>query len=756
MPAGTPGGIYNFLVKVLGDGSIIATQDVQITVPSECTSGIDWMVTQNTVVNLTCLDEGDHPVHWEWLCYKVSYDDFGYQDITDQYCTPNDEGWCCENVSLNEFPDFGSFFAFNFQEDSLHDLEFYCEDALGNRNQIDLEYFAVETVPPETEQWFTGPIYTEMFCTGGTEGDPVDPECYEVTYIDLQTMVYLEAEDPEPHPSGLYETYWRNMVTTDPSGYMACLAPEVYCNPDYYTQFVDNPDEPFIAYDGPFNKPEESCHILEYYSVDNLENAEELNYMCFFADHTAPETTKSYEGPLFPDASSYPKWISSETVISLNPVDQEPHPSGVDETFYRVTLVDDAFCEYEDLGPSCDDAVGIGDFMTYSQSFNIPEESCHLIEYYSIDNVEKVEDVKKQCVFVDNTPPIPSKEVGEPASPWDGLSAVFYDLDEFCQEENACWKVTMTTPIALECADQDPHPVNHESVCFYVELDAVDMTEDYCSYYGGDFDTNEDGFCCLESEIDDFLFHEECEHNLQYYCIDALGNKGPIDDEKFKVEGTSFKIPLYKKWNLISVPFVLFNNDPDTVFKDLEGVDSVWTYDPATGEWLSWFPDNETEDTLTEILPGWGYWAFETLEQEILVLGGSLFSAGPVTAASRDLYPGWNLIGYYGTGWQQFENMEDAEVMCGEDWDFPEMYVYGDNIYCSLSSLIDTNLGFPRYSSLWSYFNCGDHVAGWIGHDLFGQFNRMYAGRGYWLELDQQDIYAPTSMCFWGGGFGII
>jgi len=65
----------------------------------------------------------------------------------------------------------------------------------------------------------------------------------------------------------------------------------------------------------------------------------------------------------------------------------------------------------------------------------------------------------------------------------------------------------------------------------------------------------------------ELYFTEESEHNLKYYCVDALGNTGPVDEEKFKVEGTTFNITINKKWNLISVPFVMLNDSISDVFK---------------------------------------------------------------------------------------------------------------------------------------------------------------------------------------------
>jgi hypothetical protein len=250
----------------------------------------------------------------------------------------------------------------------------------------------------------------------------------------------------------------------------------------------------------------------------------------------------------------------------------------------------------------------------------------------------------------------------------------------------------------------------------------------------------QDGFCCLGNVETNFVFGEETEHNLAYYCKDALGNKGPVDDEKFKVTGTKFSIDLKKKWNLISVPFVLLNDDPTQVFKSTPGVDSVWAYDGKTGNWLV-YTLGDGPDTLTSIEPGWGYWVLETSDSECLLLGGSLFNTTRTVPPSMDLVKGWNLIGYYGVNWQMFGNQHT----CGGG-------MFGEDVYCALNSLIDTQQGYPRWSSLWTYMNLGNHNTYWDGLrtcDPAHVTDKMYAGKGYWIELDVADKYAPASTCIW-------
>jgi len=654
---------------------------------------------------------------------------------------------------------------------------------------------------PDAEQTngFTVTGYAAMIWEAGCKQqeipafhvDAMNTHPLDCNMIDTETEITVDACDPTPHPvKGIWCEwgYW----------WEGC----------YYGSYYED-EFPFKIILGE-SEHEESEHELHIYCEDALGNAVE-DVEIFIVDKTPPETWKWYEGPQFAEdmnceiiihETPYPHWITSDTEIWLNATDDlGPHVSGVAKTWYR-----DVYLENEDDWHYCYDncsnwvedgratvwglptapepynPISHGFVEWTGEPFKKPEEeeSCHIIEYYSYDNVGKVEDVKWQCVFVDNTEPYPNKTVGEPKSKWDGKDSIFYKEEtEHCwdgtEDEIECWDVTMQTPISLECIDPEPHPVDHEIVCFKIEVDGKDETERYCSFIG-EYNETGDGYCCLESEIEDFLFWEETEHNLKYYCIDALGNsnKGDVDEEKFKVHRATFKIPLYKKWNLISVPFMLLNDTPEEVFKNTEGVESVWALDG--NEWLVWTP-GPAPDTLEFIEPGWGYWVLENKDEpddnncdiervgcepaEWLIIGGELFEEGPVLPPGRDLVKGCNLIGYYGTSWELYP-LGDANFMCGDAFECFDRFVYGDKAYCALNSLINTNSGYPKWSSLWSYLNCGCYNTYWLGlnacadKSLQQLIDRMYAGRGYWLELDEEDFYSPATVCIWNSNFECV
>jgi len=666
-----------------------------------------YWVTTSTPITLDCDDtwDGDaaHPVDHEKVWWRFS--------------TLVDDKWVKGDwQSSTKLP-----VIVHFKEDSYHDLEYFCEDKLGNAGESDTEYFIVEGQPPVTTKSYEGPFYMDK--ETGAE------------WIDTATLVRLDATDPEPHPSGVKAT-WYDIIPAD----------------DYYCQSEENCEEwgigtKWTLYEKPFPITEESCHIIEFYSEDNLGNQEDVKWQCVFVDKTPPVIEKKYGEPHYPiELGDYPHWINSSTPIEITANDPEPHPSGLKSLEYRVTLIkDNEVCKDEKL---CEDALGEGDWLPVPKGpVFINKESCHLIEIKAVDNVDKTS-THKQCVYVENTPPKVTKTISDPKEQWEGDNIFYPDLTERCRSTIECWKITLGNTLDITCTDPEPHPVDNNKMCFQIELDGTDpeddRTEKYCNAYGGVF---EDGWCCKDEGILDFQFLEESQHDLKVKCVDALGNEGKIDEEKFKVEGCTDELCLFKKWNLISVPFTLLNDDPEAVFGEIKDkIVGVWTYD--NGVWYVWTPD-DGPDTLTNIKPGYGYWVLAK-EDVCIEIAGSLYAAVEVPPA-RELEGGWNLIGYYGN------TMMQDSVTFGVDGAgrciIPSKYVY-----CALNSLVNTFRGFPRWSSLVSYNNMGDDSA-FRGLNACCEYvegegvwcpESMDPGKGYWVfMLDENGDYAPADNCIW-------
>jgi len=688
----------------------------QLNIPCGEGEDCDYYINQETPIYLSCEDQSPHPVDRNILYWR----DYLEGNEPPQY-TIEESG----RATIYK------------QEDSRHVLESYCEDGLGNEGELDREIFVVDTKAPVIEKEIIGPQW------GNCPPEPNDDltiisngDGYEDCYIDGVTNISVNAEDPQPHPVN-----------------------DVKCEWDYKVIDGNQLDEGEEGLIPPFiiHFPEESTHILTIICRDALGN-EIRDIETFIVDKTPPITEKWYGSPVYPE-EGYPKWITSETPIYLKAIDNGTHKSGIKEINYRYSLVSDEYCQNQEL---CQEYNGIIDkqydtttpilYGDYDVNFTIDEESCHLIEYYSVDNVNKTENVKRQCVFVDNTPPRPVKEVGEPKTIWDGKDSVFYkDETKNCwingEGRIECWKVTLDTNINMSCIDPDPHPVDHEKICFNVGLDNDDETEEYCNEYNNrgyetEYNESGDGFCCLDKTIQDFKFLESSEHNLKFYCVDVLGNTNKeIDEEKFKVDGEDFIIELNKKWNLISTPVVLLNDDISEVFEDIANdVESVWAYDPL-GElcesddgWCVYSPDEDSPDNLLKTMqPGWGYWVLALNDTELLI-GGSLLAPGR-TPPNRNLIPGWNLIGYYGT--------EELDGYYGPNEG-------GDDAYSALYSLTSGELGLAKWNALYGYWEPNNPQ--FKGYNVW---DNLDPGAGYWISMkdnQQNYIYSPSTVgcaSFW-------
>jgi len=679
-------------------------------------------------------------------------------------------------------------FNISFPEESKHNLWIKCWDALGNDNETHEVYY-VDHTPPTTLKVYGQPRYpveikTDELCQKddvGPDGIPNTgdetwqciPEgptgtlTYKASGPVLEITVKLSGLKPEteyqltlngrnggdgndelanncPNPNGPKEGYeyawecgyWSS--GTEQEGFWNFdMKATTDSNGNYEkTYYLEMPE-------GHYGIPEDNNppYGVGFIVKEAADAPGGSNYPPILMEyHGLDWTIEPYE---------YPLWITSQTPIMLMSSDGDSiHASGVNKTWYRDIYFGEenqSDWEYCFNQSACDEWVNDDratvwalptapepynpssrGFVLWDETpFYLAPESCHIIEYYSFDNVGKVEQVKHQCVFVDNSAPEPDKKVGEPKTKWDGSDAYYYDISDFCgSNPGACWKVTTMTPISLDCTDHNqPHPVPEKRACFKVGWDADDVTVNYCGKMNGEM--KEDGYCCLD-HTGDFYFNEETEHELQYYCVDALGNKGDtIDHEYFKVTGTTFNITLNKKWNLISVPFVMLDDSIDEVFKDIkDDVLAVWTYDASTDQWYVYTPDgDDSNDNLHTMKPGWGYWVI-TKDPTVLKIGGSLFLPGKTPPGKRVIH-GWNLIGYYGT--------DELPGYYGPQGN-------GGFTYCELYSLVDTNMGHPRWSSVVTYWEPDNpNSLKFLGLD-----DRMDPGAGYWIEMDVEDDYSPS------------
>ena len=536
--ANETGGINAYLGEDFTDTIVSLVGEVII----KCDGG-DYYVNQNTLIKLVCEDVMPHPVEGERVGFKVYNDG---DDITDSYCDFYEgemvEGYCVVS---------GTSFEFNFKEDSEHILKWYCEDALGNRNERPDQFYYVETVPPVTTHEILEPYYIDA---NGT------------LYIDTATLINLTAYDPEPHPSGVNETYYTWLQVNA----SVCW--------EYFQQgFVDSVgvsaaiEKPLQVYDEPFGIPEESCHWIQYYSIDNLGNEEPVNEFYVFVDKTPPVLSKMVGEP------KYPLWEAR----TFEDVEIGPDMFGFvkpSEPEFETALsvkVEDGFIKWiADLenksgvtasGFQLMIDLGYGDIFTWG--VNAPDGAVYK-EYdggwtvkptpAGFNSINESPDTYYELwipvtYFMDSFYWAVNSEMD-----WDGTSGAVQsnfphnwgrwsnptlNTERF---ELLDWYVNIGTEVTMWCFDPDPHPSGVDYLSFrvnYSEDDQHDLqaiTDEYCADVGGTLD----GEWCRVDVPDDFEegvtieFKEESFHSLEFACTDNVEKTSDIRLQHYWVDAT--------------------------------------------------------------------------------------------------------------------------------------------------------------------------------------------------------------------------
>jgi hypothetical protein len=141
-------------------------------------------------------------------------------------------------------------------------------------------------------------------------------------------------------------------------------------------------DIPWIEYITSFNMAEEGINTIEYYSIDYADNEEDFKSFDTYIDTVAPETTFSLDGLVGTGG-----WYISTVYIELSGSDGT---SGYNNTYYRINE---------------------GDWIEYTEIFNITVEGTNTLDYYSIDNAGNLEDIESLDINIDTVAPETTYEI---------------------------------------------------------------------------------------------------------------------------------------------------------------------------------------------------------------------------------------------------------------------------------------------------------------------------------------------------------
>ncbi len=287
-----------------------------------------------------------------------------------------------------------------------------------------------------------------------------------------------------------------------------------------------NPEEGRIGYE--FHFEQTGYYELEYWGVDMMGNVESHHKQQHRVDVDPPEITKTYPEDGYCEIDEHEGFIKCCSPINLS-VEEMPDDTcyaGLYGMFWRYDWNDTYYpAEGEEGAVNGEDIVEdlcIVDFeiegywwYPYDEEIHFYEECEHDLRYFAIDNVGNYDEVHNQNYFVDNTPPIAIKEIGEPK----------------CQNElpDGDWCITSQTPIWLNVTDDGTEPCIAGSIHLFYRI-----------WYDGAWE----GFDVFVSEgtlSEEIYLEGDCMHYLEFFVEDCVGNRWPAEgyhNETFYVDDT--------------------------------------------------------------------------------------------------------------------------------------------------------------------------------------------------------------------------
>jgi parallel beta-helix repeat protein len=267
-----------------------------------------------------------------------------------------------------------------------------------------------------------------------------------------------------------------------------------------YTQYKID-DGSWIDYVVPFIIDSYGYHNITYRSVDNLGNIENDKTFSIHVPEV-PITSISIGSPQY---GTTPRYVNQFTQFSFSVIDY----SGLGyDTYY-----------YIDSAPR----------ILYYGPFTVLAEGAHTISYYSIDNLDNIEDTKQIEIIVDNTPPTTTIAIGDPN----------YVLGD-------TW-VTSSSEFTLSTADGGLLPVGIDHTQYRIWNGVWSEWSIYQNVF--------------TPGVNDGIIY------VEFYSVDLLGNTESINNRTFIVDNTPptttilFEGPSYR-----DIPEDILNVTSETTF----------------------------------------------------------------------------------------------------------------------------------------------------------------------------------------------
>jgi hypothetical protein len=258
---------------------------------------------------------------------------------------------------------------------------------------------------------------------------------------------------------------------------------------------------------------EDGLHIITWGGIDNLGNNESGNTIIVYLDTTSPDTQLDMGTPQHQKTQGGIWYITSETSLSLIPFDQY---SGVSLTWYTI-----------------DGKYYLG--ITFKIQGN---DRSYSITWGSLDNLGNNETGNALTVYLDNTPPVMSHEIGEPTWTVEGVL-----------------HIATSTPITLDSFDSGVEDTNSTISIVYYGVDALGNSANKSTFLVtvDIIDTDGDGiedFRDTDDDNDGLLDIDEENLGTDPLNPDTDGDgynddidKYPLDEDKYREPTDWEKMP---------------------------------------------------------------------------------------------------------------------------------------------------------------------------------------------------------------------
>ncbi|MCS7004308.1 MAG: hypothetical protein NZM38_03165 [Cytophagales bacterium] len=201
---------------------------------------------------------------------------------------------------------------FDMQTEGEQNIQFYAVDNVGNAEKPKSSKFIVDLSAPKTYYNIVGIAQGYIISTS--------------------TKIYLT---PTDSISGVARTYYK---------------------------LNDEPEKLYTGGNINFSYLPDGEHTLYWYSIDNVQNQEEMQSYKFYLDKTAPIMSADVLGDKF--IVNDRVYFSGRTKLKLTAVDNK---SGIKEVLYSIDG---------------------GEYQTYTEPFYLPNKAgLHVVRYYALDNM---------------------------------------------------------------------------------------------------------------------------------------------------------------------------------------------------------------------------------------------------------------------------------------------------------------------------------------------------------------------------------